>query len=122
MTYEVEVEGMCKEPGFSKKNFSLLFAHFGFFLPCTYKWTTAVANDYPSFSSFRIIEERILNHELDFFGSITNGMHQTSLALDAEKLKDAKYADACEAGVDFRAFVLETFGGCVTDESQNSKQ
>jgi hypothetical protein len=40
----------------------------------------------------------------------------------------------CEAaGVDFRAFVLETFGGCVTnveevvqsgyfDESQNSKQ
>jgi hypothetical protein len=32
-------------------------------------------------------------------------------AHDAEKLKDAKYGDACEAaGVDF---VLETFGGCV---------
>jgi hypothetical protein len=33
--------------------------------------------------------------------------HALAAALDAEKLKDAKYADACEAaGVDFRAFVL----------------
>jgi hypothetical protein len=31
-------------------------------------------------------------------------------------LKDEKYADACEAaGVDFRAFVLETFEGCVAN-------
>jgi hypothetical protein len=39
-----------------------------------------------------------------------------SAAVKTVLYKYAKYADACEAaGVDFRAFVLETFGGCVTN-------
>jgi hypothetical protein len=42
--------------------------------------------------------------------------HALAAAHDAEKLKNPKYADACEAaGVDFRSFVLETFGGFVAN-------
>jgi hypothetical protein len=35
----------------------------------------------------------------------------------AKKFKDAKYADACKAA-NFRAFVLEIFGGCVANAEE----